>query len=192
MRTPCPDEQVLACHRPRLRPRRPIEASELLAVWLTERLYLPDAARERFDRIEADYVAEWQRWLSVARPDLPDVVASSLVRTTKTVIDDCARIQRLQRLPIFPAELTTAALATLGLPGVTPPHQPAGTVGCGTLSTSTSARRRAPAWYSGSRTRSTKAWRVVYRRSATVSQACPSSAIRARPPSPRWTTWSPA
>jgi TetR/AcrR family transcriptional regulator, mce3 operon repressor len=115
MRTPCPDEQVLAAIV-RGYVRVAIEASELLAVWLTERPYLPDAARERFDRIEADYVSEWQRWLSVARPDLPDAVATSLVKTTKTVIDDCARIQRLQRFPIFPAELTAAALATLGLP----------------------------------------------------------------------------
>lgn len=115
MRTPCPDEQVLPSIV-RGYVRVAIEASELLAVWLTERPHLPDAARERFDRIEADYVSEWQRWLSVARPDLPDPIATSLVRTTKTIIDDCARIQRLQRFPIFPAELTAAALATLGLP----------------------------------------------------------------------------
>jgi hypothetical protein len=119
MRAPCPDEQVLPSIV-RGYVRVAIEASELLAVWLTERPYLPDVARERFDRIEADYVSEWQRWLSVARPDLPDAVATSLVKTTKTIIDDCARIQRLQRLPIFPAELTTAALATLGLPAGSP------------------------------------------------------------------------
>jgi AcrR family transcriptional regulator len=119
MRTPGPDERVLASIV-RGYVRVAIEASELLAVRLTERLYLPDAARERFDRIEADYLSEWQRWLSVARPDLPDAVAASLVRTAKTVIDDCARIQRLQRFPIFPAELTAAALATLGLPAGSP------------------------------------------------------------------------
>ncbi|WP_300010913.1 TetR/AcrR family transcriptional regulator [Pseudonocardia sp.] len=112
---PCPDEHVLAV-LVRGHVRVAIEASELLAVWLTERLYLPDAARERFDRIEADYIAEWQRWLSIARPDLPDAVAASLVTTAKTVIDDCARIQRLQHYPTLHAELSRAALATLGLP----------------------------------------------------------------------------
>jgi len=115
LHAPCPDEHVLAA-LVRGYVRVAIEASELLAVWLTERLYLPDAARERFDRIETDYIAEWQRWLSVARPDLPDAVAASLVKTAKTVIDDCARIQRLQHYPILHAELSRAALATLGLP----------------------------------------------------------------------------
>lgn len=115
MHAPCPDEQVLAL-LVRGHVRVAIEASDLLAVWLTERLYLPEAARERFDRIEADYLAEWQRWLSVARPDLPDAVAASLVRTAKTVVDDCARIQRLRHYPTLHAELSRAALATLGLP----------------------------------------------------------------------------
>lgn len=115
MRAPGPDEQVLPSIV-RGYVRVATEASELLSVWLTERAYLPDAARERFDRIEADHVAEWHRWLCVARPELPDAAAASLVKTAKTVIDDCARIPRLQRIPVFSAELTTAALATLGLP----------------------------------------------------------------------------
>ncbi|GAA4558281.1 helix-turn-helix domain-containing protein [Pseudonocardia xishanensis] len=46
--------------------RTALHATDLLAVWLTERLYLPDAVRERLDRVQADSLAEWQRWLSGA------------------------------------------------------------------------------------------------------------------------------
>ncbi|QJY49374.1 TetR/AcrR family transcriptional regulator [Pseudonocardia broussonetiae] len=115
MRTPCPDEEVLGLLvEGYVRVAR--EATDLLAVWLTERLYLPDAARERIDRIQADYVAEWQRWLSVARPDLPDALAATLVKTAKTAVDDCVRIPHLRRYPVLTAELTRAARAVLGLP----------------------------------------------------------------------------
>lgn len=93
-----------------------LEATDLLAVRLTERLSLPDAARERLDRIQADEVAEWQRWLSVARPDLPDADAATLVKTARTIVDDCARIPHLRRYPAAAGELTGAALAALGVP----------------------------------------------------------------------------
>lgn len=93
-----------------------LEATDLLAVWLTERLYLPDTARERIDRIQADYMAEWQRWLGVARPDLPDATAATLVKTAKTIVDDCARISHFKRYPTVANELTAAALAALALP----------------------------------------------------------------------------
>ena len=115
LRTPGPDAEVLPLLI-RGYIRVAIEASELLAVWLTERLYLPDTVRERFDRIQADYVAEWQHWLSVARPDLADARAATLVKAAKTLIDDCARIPHLRRYPALPAELARAAHATLGLP----------------------------------------------------------------------------
>lgn len=93
-----------------------LEAPDLLAVWLTERLYLPDAARERVDRIQADYITEWQRWLTIARPDLPDAEATTLVKTAKTIVDDCARIPHFNRYPTVAHELSAAALAALGLP----------------------------------------------------------------------------
>lgn len=115
MRTPCPDEEVLGLLiEGYVRVAR--EATDLLAVWLTERLYLPDAARERIDRIQADHVLEWQRWLSVARPDLSDALAATLVRTAKTLVDDCVRIPHLRRYPVLTAELACAARAVLGLP----------------------------------------------------------------------------
>jgi AcrR family transcriptional regulator len=115
LRTPGPDAHVLPLLI-RGYIRVATEASELLAVWLTERLYLPEAVRERFDRIQADYVAEWQYWLSLARAELADPRAATLVKAAKTIIDDCARIPRLRRYPVLPAELARAVHATLGLP----------------------------------------------------------------------------
>ncbi|NMN97539.1 TetR/AcrR family transcriptional regulator [Antrihabitans stalactiti] len=114
MRLPCPDEAVIVqlVHG---YIRIALEATDLLAVSLTERLYLPGPVVERFDRVQADYISEWQRWMSVARPELPDTRASTLVRAAKTIIDDCVRIPHLRQYKQFPAELTCAALATLGL-----------------------------------------------------------------------------
>ena len=113
MRSPCPDEEVLD-QLVRGYIRVSLEATDLLAVWLTERLYLPDPVRERFDRVQADHVAEWARWLSAARPHLSDAHAMTLVRTAMTLIDDCVRIPHLQRYAGLPTELSRATLATLG------------------------------------------------------------------------------
>ncbi|GEL22892.1 TetR family transcriptional regulator [Pseudonocardia sulfidoxydans NBRC 16205] len=116
LRTPGPDAAVLG----RLVDgyvRVALDATDLLAVWLTERLYLPDAARERIDRIQADNLAEWQRWLTVARPGLSDADAATLVKTAKTIVDDCARIPHFRRYPTVAGELSLAALAALGLSG---------------------------------------------------------------------------
>ncbi|GAA1862782.1 TetR family transcriptional regulator Mce3R [Pseudonocardia ailaonensis] len=115
LRAPVPDEAVLGLLVEGY-VRTALDATDLLAVWLTERLYLPDAVRERLDRVQADSLAEWQHWLSVARPDLPDADAATLVKTAKTIIDDCARIPHLRRLPTVTAELSGSALAALGLP----------------------------------------------------------------------------
>ncbi len=93
-----------------------LEATGLLAVWLDERLHLPDATRERLDRIRADSPAERQRWLSAARPRLPDADAATLVTTAKTIIDDCARIPHFRPYPTVAGELAGAALTALGLP----------------------------------------------------------------------------
>jgi hypothetical protein len=114
MRTPCPDEAVLA-QLIRGYIRIALEATDLLAVSLTERLYLPAAVSERFDRVQADYIAEWQRWMSVARPELSDARAATLVKAAKTIIDDCVRIPHLRQYRVLSAELSRAALATLGL-----------------------------------------------------------------------------
>ncbi|QHE66659.1 TetR/AcrR family transcriptional regulator [Rhodococcus sp. WAY2] len=114
MRTRCPDEEMLP-HLVQGYVRIALEETDLLAVSLTERLYLPATVSERIDRVQADYIAEWQRWLSVARPDLSEARAATLVKTAKTVIDDCVRIPHLRQYRDFPAELTHATLATLGL-----------------------------------------------------------------------------
>ncbi|OJU85835.1 MAG: hypothetical protein BGO11_17620 [Solirubrobacterales bacterium 70-9] len=97
--------------------RLAIEAPDLVAVSLTERLFLPDDVREGFDRTQSENLAEWQRWLLEARPELDAQSASVLVTVAKTVIDDCVRTPRLQAGPAFEVELRTVAHATLGLEG---------------------------------------------------------------------------
>lgn len=119
LRTTCPDEDVIA-QLVRGYIRIALEATDLLAVSLTERLYLPDAVRERFDRIQTDYIAEWQRWMALAHPELSDARTATLVHAAKTIIDDCVRIPHLREYRAFTAELEQAVLATLDLPATDP------------------------------------------------------------------------
>lgn len=114
MRTNCDDAEVLAVIV-RGYVRVALEATDLLAVWLTERLYLPEEARETINRVEADYLSEWQRWLVAARPELTDARALTLVKAGKTLVDDLVRIPHLRALSILREELVTAALVVMDI-----------------------------------------------------------------------------
>ncbi|MFI5953813.1 TetR/AcrR family transcriptional regulator [Cryptosporangium sp. NPDC051539] len=120
MHAPGPDDGVLA-QLVRGYVRVALEATDLLAVSLTERPHLPDAVRDRFDRVQADQNAEWERWLRVARPDVGEAQAAVLARTARTIIHDCARIPHLRRHPDLGGELTNVVLASLGVPPTAPP-----------------------------------------------------------------------
>ncbi len=89
--------------------------SDLVALSLTERLFLPAESRERLNRAQSENLAEWQRWLMAARPELEAPRAAVLVNVTKTVIDDLVRNRRLQSSPSFESELRSVAYATLGI-----------------------------------------------------------------------------
>jgi AcrR family transcriptional regulator len=92
-----------------------VEAPDLVAVSLTERLFLPENVRDRFDRAQSENLAEWQRWLLEARPDLDPQLAAILATVAKTIIDDCVRTPRLQGDPRFEGELGAVVRAVLGL-----------------------------------------------------------------------------
>lgn len=92
-----------------------LEATDLLAVSLTEQLYIPVGVRERLDRVRADAIGEWQRWLSAARPEVSDALAVMLVNSARAIVDDCVRIPHLREHPNFKAELTRSTLAALDL-----------------------------------------------------------------------------
>nr|WP_158703323.1 TetR/AcrR family transcriptional regulator [Pseudonocardia dioxanivorans] len=88
---------------------------DLVALSLTERLFLPQDARERLQRTQSEHLAEWQRWLVAARPELDAQRAAVLVNVARTVIDDCVRNRRLQANESFEQELRTVVRATLGI-----------------------------------------------------------------------------
>jgi AcrR family transcriptional regulator len=94
---------------------------ELVALSLTERLFLPPEVRERLQRAESETLSEWQRWLVEALPELESQQAAARVNVTRTVIDDCVRNGRLRSSPDFAADLRAVALATLGVPGASRP-----------------------------------------------------------------------
>jgi AcrR family transcriptional regulator len=95
--------------------RLAVEATDLLAVSLTERLFLPAEVRDRFDRVQAENLVEWQRWLVEARPDLDAQRAAALVHVARTVIDDSVRTPRLRRNPAFEPDLASVTHAALGI-----------------------------------------------------------------------------
>lgn len=90
---------------------------DLVALSLTERLFLPTVARERLNRAHSEHLADWQRWLVAARPALDAPRAAVLVNVAKTVVDDLVRNRRLQSGPGFEAELRSVTYATLGIAG---------------------------------------------------------------------------
>jgi AcrR family transcriptional regulator len=92
-----------------------VEATDLLAVSLTERLFLPTELRDRFDRMQAENLAEWQRWLVEARPELDAQRAAVLVHAARAVIDDSVRTPRLRRNPAFEPDLASVTHAALGI-----------------------------------------------------------------------------
>ena len=91
------------------------EATDLLAVSLTERLFLPAEVRDRFDRVQAENLAEWQRWLVAARPELDAQRAAVLVHVARAVIDDSVRTPRLRHNPAFEPDLASVTHAALGI-----------------------------------------------------------------------------
>ncbi|SFF68137.1 TetR/AcrR family transcriptional regulator [Blastococcus tunisiensis] len=93
-----------------------LEATDLLAVTVTESLHLPDGTAERVSRMRGDDLAEWARWLGVARPGIPEAIADVLVSAARTLIDDLARIPQFRQDPGFEAKLRSAALAVLSPP----------------------------------------------------------------------------
>ena len=88
--------------------RLTLEATDPLAVALTERLWLPEAVRDDVDRVQADYLDEWQRWLGAASADLSRNQAATLVRVAKTIVDDLVRIPHLRSYPGLAGELAHA------------------------------------------------------------------------------------
>ena len=112
MHTPCADEVVLAAIIQGYI-RVVIESTDFLAVSLTERLYLPPGISDKFDRIRSDYIGEWQRWLSTARPEIPEALSATRVNIAKTIIDDCVRIPHLKRAPGFSEDLLGVVLDAL-------------------------------------------------------------------------------
>lgn len=90
-----------------------LEHTDLLSVAVTEALHLPENATERERRIRTDDIAEWVRWLRVARLDLAEPAAQALVQATRTLINDLVRIPHLTQHSDFEAELLDCAFATL-------------------------------------------------------------------------------
>jgi AcrR family transcriptional regulator len=91
------------------------EATDFLAVSMTESMHLPDQAGERVRRWESDQLLEWRRWLSTCRPALPEAAAQARVNATRSMIDELARVPSLVRDARFGDEVAACAMAVLSV-----------------------------------------------------------------------------
>jgi AcrR family transcriptional regulator len=89
------------------------EATDLLAVSVTEALNLPASAAERNRRVRQDDLAEWVKWLRISRSEVTEADALALVNAVRTALNDLVRIPHLSRHAEFPDELVACSLNAL-------------------------------------------------------------------------------
>jgi len=89
------------------------EATDLLAVSVTEALNLPASAAERDRRIRQDDLAEWVKWLRTSRSEVTEADALALVNAVRTALNDLVRIPHLSRHAELPDELVACSMNAL-------------------------------------------------------------------------------
>ncbi len=78
---------------------------DLVGILVSEVTNLPDRPRHDVRRAQHDYVAEWVRLLTGARPDLDAARARHLVHAVLTVVNDAIRTEHLRSRPALAEEL---------------------------------------------------------------------------------------
>lgn len=90
-----------------------IEHTDLMALLLTETVNLPDAQRHAVRRLQHDYVSEWVRLLSAARPDVSEPHARFVVHGVLGVVNDNGRSDRARGRADLHTTLTQLGLEVL-------------------------------------------------------------------------------
>jgi AcrR family transcriptional regulator len=92
-----------------------LEATDLLAVAVSELMYLQPEIAEKYRKIRIDHLNEWVLWLGKALPTLDTRSARILANAARVTIDDLVRIRHLRQTPKFPELLNSCVLSILRL-----------------------------------------------------------------------------
>ncbi len=90
---------------------------DIVSVMLSETVNLPAEQRERYRRVQHEYVAESVALLCRSRPDLDDTEARILVHAALAVPNSLVRVRRLRRRPALAGEIAALSRAVLQVPG---------------------------------------------------------------------------
>jgi AcrR family transcriptional regulator len=90
-----------------------VRSEDLLSVFASETVELPDRDRKEMVRVQRAYVAEWVTLLRTVAPALPEPEARIAVHAALTIVNDLTRTPRITARPGLVDELTGLALAVL-------------------------------------------------------------------------------
>lgn len=90
-----------------------VRSEDLLSVFASETVELPDRDRKEMVRVQRAYVAEWVTLLRTVAPALPEPEARIAVHAALTIVNDLTRTPRIIARPGLVSELTGLALAVL-------------------------------------------------------------------------------
>jgi AcrR family transcriptional regulator len=88
--------------------------TDLMSVFLSETIYLPDDDRHAIRRVQHEYVSEWVRLLDAARPELSSAEARFAVQGALALVNDTVH-RAGHRRPDFDEILLQLALEVMGL-----------------------------------------------------------------------------
>ncbi|RLK61702.1 TetR/AcrR family transcriptional regulator [Actinokineospora cianjurensis] len=92
-----------------------MRSDDLIAVYTTELVNLPERDAKELRALQRGYVAEWVRLLQEARPSLSEPAARVTVHAALTIVNDLPRTGRLAGRPCLAAELAGLVSAVLGV-----------------------------------------------------------------------------
>ncbi|MEV0431364.1 TetR/AcrR family transcriptional regulator [Micromonospora sp. NPDC050495] len=93
-----------------------VRNTEIIDVLVSEVINLPEEPRDRFRRIQQEYVAEWVALLDGARPQFDEPSSRALVHAALGVANSLPRIRHLRKRPMFVQEVTTLVLGVVHTP----------------------------------------------------------------------------
>jgi AcrR family transcriptional regulator len=88
-------------------------SDDLLSVFASEVVHVPERDRKELVQVQRGYVSEWVTLLRTVAPELPEPEARIAVHAALTIVNDLTRTPRITARPGLVTELTGLAVAVL-------------------------------------------------------------------------------